>query len=154
MLVLPTCSFHSDFLTNAITIFKLTIKAENSVLPMTLCTCSSRAGYELTKCWTKMKSELAVTVFDRDELCLCKCTFCGLEHMRNNGSKWKKTVLTCTKNNPFAFYEYASSLNHSVYACMYMCVYHAYLQGQTSLYLSISVFSVAHSIQKMLDHSK
>lgn len=38
--------------------------------------------------------------------------------------------------------------------CIYDSKYVPYLQGQTGLYLGISVFSVAHGIQKMLDHSK
>lgn len=77
LLVLPSSSFHTDLLTNAILVFSrlliLTIKAANSLLPMTLCTCSSITGNERTKCyrqkWQQTFTLVCTCVWIRHVIC-------------------------------------------------------------------------------------
>lgn len=62
----------------------LTIKAANSVLSKTFWTCSSRPGYERTKCWVERKIVLVfVSVWSLQLfLTMCAHIWCNLSYIR------------------------------------------------------------------------
>lgn len=85
-------------------LLELTIKAANIVLSKTFWTCSSRPGYERTKCWVEREIVLVfvctITVVTHPFWTICACMWCNVSHIKRK--QWTSlehgNVFTISKN--------------------------------------------------------